>query len=176
MSGIFEHENSVGLVHLWLHWSKHSKQYSFPSTLPGRVSNMSLTSSGAPADHSNSGLLHAASFTSWVARLFGPANDPGPKMIPKLYRKWSRDRNWFHRKQLGMAWTPWKVYGWIHIFLIILGEEKTSTSGIKKAAIQNVKHAAQNNKIDMCRLYNFFLWATHRKNKHESSKMPLLSN
>jgi len=86
-----------------------------------------------------------------ISVLYGPANGPGPRMIPvpqmipKLYRKWSRDRNWFHRKKLGMAWTPWKVYGWIHIFLIILREEKTSTSGIK-AAIKNVSHTAQNTK------------------------------
>ena len=39
-------------------------------------------------------------------------------------RKWSRDRNWFQHKKLGMAWTPWKVYGW------------KSTSGIK-VAIKN---------------------------------------
>ena len=36
---------------------------------------------------------------------------------------------------------------WMEIyFLIILGEEKTSTSGIK-AAIKNVKHTAQNTKM-----------------------------
>jgi len=92
--------------------------------------------------------------------IYGPANDPGPQMIPvpqmipKLYRKWSRDRNWLHRKKLGMAWTPWKVYEWIHIFLIILGEEKTSTSGIK-VGIENVSQTSQNTKWTCVDCINF---------------------
>ena len=69
-------------------------------------------------------------------------------------RKCSRDRNWFHCKKLGMAWPPWKVYGWIHILLIILGEEKTSTSGIK-SAIKNVSHTAQNTKLTCVDCINF---------------------
>jgi len=69
-------------------------------------------------------------------------------------RKWSQDRNWFHRKKLGMAWTPWKVYGWIHIFLIVLGGENTGTSHIK-AEINNVKHTAQNTKLTPVDCINF---------------------
>ena len=83
-----------------------------------------------------------------------------PKMIPARkwcpYRKWSQ--NWTandprtgtgstDRKKLGIAWTPWKVHGWIYICLIILGEEKTRTSGIKRAMKKAVKHATQNTKL-----------------------------
>jgi len=92
--------------------------------------------------------------------LYGPANDPCPQMIPvpqmipKLYRKWSWDWKSFCCKTLGMVWTPWKVYGWIHIFLIILGEEKTSTSGIK-AAMKNFSHPSQNTKLTCVDCINF---------------------
>jgi len=37
--------------------------------------------------------------------------------------------------------------GYLYIFLIIVGEEKVSTSGIK-AGLKNSKHVAQNNKFD----------------------------
>lgn len=63
----------------------------------------------------------------------------GPQMIP--------GRNRFNRKKLGMARTPWKKL-WMdtYIFLIILGQEKTSTSDIN-AAIKKVKENAQNTKL-----------------------------
>jgi len=88
-----------------------------------------------------------------ISVLYGPANDPrtandsqvvpqmipGPELIPPQKVRNGVDS----MKSL-----------WIHIFLIILGEEKTSTSGIK-AAIKNVYHTAQNTKLTCVDCINF---------------------
>ena len=73
--------------------------------------------------------LHPARFQC------GPANDPGPQMIPvppmipKLDLKRSQDRKWFlqmvSQKKSRMAWTPWIVHGCI-FSLIVLNEDNST--------------------------------------------------
>ena len=61
---------------------------------------------------------------------------------------------------------------WMDIYiLIVLGGEERSTSGIKEAT-EIVKQTAQNTKLTRVD----FSKRMHPKKKHESSKMPLLSN
>ena len=109
----------------------------------------------------------------------------GPKMIPARkkcpYRKWSQ--NWTandprtgtgstDRKKFGIAWTPWKVHGWIYICLIILGEEKTRTSGIKRAMKNAVKHATQNTKLTCVDCTNFSFWGRSAKRNRNLRRCP----
>ena len=90
--------------------------------------------------------------------LYRPANDPGTQMTPKL------NRNWFHRKKLGMTCTPWNTY-----FLNYSRWRNDRHLRLIKVAIKNVKHAAQNTKLTRVDCTNFSIRKRTAKNKKKKN-------